>query len=434
MRTTSVFIQHPQRRFIRSAVALFVVAFTVRAILALSLQHFDVPIKGEMERVAATWAVTGQLANPYSTRTGRTAHVSPVYPILLGLIYRVFGIGVSGHRAQAIFACAVSAARSPMLLLLALILGLDFRTGMIAGCISVAYITAFNTELRGSWEAPLAGLFLIALTMMAARFHGAPELRFRTAVVFGLSAGVGVLLSPALAPPMAVFLVCTARFGRHRWGRYAAWCSVLFVAAFLVVLPWLIRNERALGSPVIRSNFGLELSLAYNDREYASALDPAITASHPLMNRAVSQHVAEIGEIAFNREREHEAIQWIRQHPEGALRLFGDHVFDFWFPPNDYVFARILLAVITVLSACGFVLLVLRNHLAAWLIGSIWASFPLIYYVTYWSSRYREPIEWTFLLCSAVTLDFVWREVRSFRPRRVEPFPPREFEASKLRS
>jgi hypothetical protein len=46
--------------------------------------------------------------------------------------------------------------------------------------------------------------------------------------------------------------------------------------------------------------------------------------------------------------------------------------------------------------------LVSNHHFAAWLTGLIWISFPLLYYVTFWSSRYRYPMDWTLVLCSAV--------------------------------
>jgi MFS family permease len=383
----------------------------------LLLPHFDTPITGEMEHVAISWATTGRLANPYSTPTGPTAHVSPLYPILLGSIYQVFGTGVSGHLVQAVFACAISALRCALLVPVAVLLGLGFRTGLIAGALGVVYIPAFNTELRGSWEASLASLFLITLVIIAAQFSRKPMFQMPTAVSWGAFAGIGVLLSPALAPPMAAFLAFTACSGLRQWKRYIAWLSILTATALLVVLPWVIRNERVLGAPVIRSNFGLELSLAYNDYEKASALDPEITDSHPLLNRNASRDVARMGEIAFNRQRERQALDWIRKHPASALKLFGRHILYFWFPPAANVLWRTLLAMMTVFSFAGFAVLVSGSRPAASLIGLIWISFPLIYYVTYWSSRYRYPMDWTLVLCVAVLLDAVWQRFSRMRPQ-----------------
>ena len=404
-----------QRRLVVAMLVLFVVAFAVRFALVLAFPNFDLPIRGEMERVAVSWATTGQLANPYATPTGPTAHVAPLYPIVLGSIYRLFGLGANGHLVQAAFSCTCSAMRSSFLLLLAVLLGLGFRTGWVAGLLSVGYIAAFSTELRGAWEAPLAGLFLMVFVVLAANFYRAPTFGLRGALAYGALAGTGVLLSPTLAPPMAAFVACTIPLGLRQWKRYAVWLATLAVVAVLVVLPWLIRNQRLLGKPVIRSNFGLELSLAYNDSGSASALDPSITASHPLQNPVVSQEVARKGELAFNRAREKQARAWIRQHPAAALRLFGKHFIYFWFPPSLHPAMRVALYGITISSLLGFILLLSQNRLAASVIGLIWLTFPLIYYVTYWSSRYRYPMEWTLLLCSAVLFQTGWRRIRQLK-------------------
>jgi hypothetical protein len=406
---------HGLRYTFKALIIVFVIAFAARFALVLLLPDFDVPIRGEMERVAVSWASTGQLANPYSTPTGPTAHVSPLYPIILGLIYKLFGTGTSGHLVQAAFACMISATRCVLLLLMAVLFGLEFRTGLIAAAFSVFYITAFNTELRGSWEAPLAGLFLMALTLLAMRFSNAPAFRLRTAVAYGVFCGLGVLLSPTLAPPIAAFLAATVPLGRRDWKRFAVWLSVLSATAFLVLVPWLIRNRRVMGSPVLRSNFGLELSLAYNEHERAGAIDSDITNLHPILNPTVSRHVAQVGEISFNRECERQAWSWIRKHPASAFRLFSEHVLYFWFPPATNVFLRVTLVIITVSSLLGLLQLRSRNPRAALLIGLLWLSFPLIYYVTYWSSRYRYPIEWTLLLCSVVLLDSLWQKLAPVR-------------------
>jgi hypothetical protein len=48
---------------------------------------------GETIAVAENLASEGAFANPYFTmaRTGPTAHLAPLYPSLLGLLYRIFG-------------------------------------------------------------------------------------------------------------------------------------------------------------------------------------------------------------------------------------------------------------------------------------------------------------------------------------------------------
>src|SRR6516225_7874862 len=45
----------------------------------------------EMERVAICWAEHGRLADAFIDGSGDTAYLGPVYPVLLGSIYRVVG-------------------------------------------------------------------------------------------------------------------------------------------------------------------------------------------------------------------------------------------------------------------------------------------------------------------------------------------------------
>ena len=42
----------------------------------------------------------------------------------------------------------------------------------------------------------------------------------------------------------------------------------------------------------------------------------------------------------------------------------------------------------------------------------IWVMYPLTYYVIQWSSRYRQPIEWTLILCASVALCEAYRWTR----------------------
>jgi hypothetical protein len=46
-----------------------------------------------------------------------------------------------------------------------------------------------------------------------------------------------------------------------------------------------------------------------------------------------------------------------------------------------------------------------QNPKTVILILAIWITFPVIYYIAAWSSRYRYPMEWSMLLCAAAFLD-----------------------------
>lgn len=398
---------------------VFVLAFAFRLGLAVAFPNFGVAAPGEMERIAQSFATTGQLANPYLTTTGPTAHVAPLYPILIGSIYSVFGSGDRGRFVQTIFSCVMAALRCALIIPLTILLGLGFRTGCLAAALSTLYISAFNTELRGWWEAPLCALAVMAAVALAKRFDNQPEFSIRTAAGYGLFAGAALSLSPPLLLMLATLLLLTAKPGLRAPRAYALWLGGIIVTAALVLLPWTIRNARVLGSPIVfRSNFGLELSLAYNDSQQASAMDPGIVSTHPLHNVAVSEEVARLGEVSFNRNRQRQATEWIEAHPLAAARLMVRHAFYFWFPPAENIIVRLIFAGLTLFALAGLVTMYRLNARSATLIALVWITFPLIYYITYWSSRYRYPMEWTLVLCSAVLIEQLWQRLRGKSPAR----------------
>ena len=67
-----------------------------------------------------------------------------------------------------------------------------------------------------------------------------------------------------------------------------------------------------------------------------------------------------------------------------------------------------ILTLLTLFGLAGLLVMYKMNSRSGVLIGLIWITFPLIYYVTFWSSRYRYPMEWTLVLCSAVFVEQLW--------------------------
>ena len=57
------------------------------------------PTNSEMFFVARAFAETGRLADAYGPGSGLTAHVTPIMPILAGLVYRLTGVGTPAGEA-----------------------------------------------------------------------------------------------------------------------------------------------------------------------------------------------------------------------------------------------------------------------------------------------------------------------------------------------
>jgi hypothetical protein len=73
---------------------IFVLAFAVRIALLYTTRSYLEEEHSEVTNVASSLASGRGFASAY-WNTGPTAHTSPLYPLLLSLVYRSFGTGVN---------------------------------------------------------------------------------------------------------------------------------------------------------------------------------------------------------------------------------------------------------------------------------------------------------------------------------------------------
>lgn len=406
----------------RLAVIAFGLTVLLRFGIALATGQLHDLDRTEMERVALSVAATGEYANPYSLPTGPTAHVAPLYPLFLAAIFKCFGTGIAGEAVKQLLACGATGLRSALLVWLAARSGLPRRAVWIIGGLSVVYIGALQTETKGDWEAPYAAVALLLLAAQAWRLAYDHAIGVRTAAAVGAFWGISLLLAPAFAPVLGAWALLAAfRYSpRIYWSRL----PVLAAALALVLAPWTLRNWRQLGSPVWgRSNFGLEFAVSNAaGAHWSNPLNRVvINASHPLRNTAAALEVRQQGEIAYNRGRLARSLQWVRENPKAFLVLTAQRFRHFWLPSQWWPLAAVQ-GVFVLLAAAGLYLLEREHRVLAWLIGSIWFAYPLVYYIIQWSSRYRTPMEWSLLLCAGVACDEVLRRLTARReiPEPVE--------------
>lgn len=390
----------------------FFTALALRLALLFAAPDFNVIPPMEMERVAQSFAATGELANPYAIPTGPTAHVLPIYPMLLGTIYRVWGTGKAGRVAQGVFSCSLAALRCALLYPLVLYLGLGHRTALLSTALSTLYVPAFATEIRGGWEAPLAALFLMGLAFLIIRLIRTRELTWATAIGYGCYLGISALLSSALLETALGFIAAGAWFFRRQALRYLGWSAILFFAIVLLLTPWALRNRRQLGETVwLRSNLGFELWQAYRDGAGVGALDNDPRVG-PALNPESALLLRNMGEVRYHEVLKQQAFNWIRSHPGESARLFIGHLLYFWFPPGRSILYALPRAMLTVVAVCGMGFLVSKRLPGSFVLLGIWLFFPLVYYVVYWSSRYRYPMEWTLVVAAAAALSALWSRYR----------------------
>jgi hypothetical protein len=383
---------------------VFLAAFAFRFSLAFQTGLVHDLQRREMERIAISLVHTGVYGNPYATETGPSAHSSPGYPLLLAGLIRLFGSGFQEEVAQSAFSCLLIAFRCALLTWFALRIGLGMRVAVVLAVLSTFWIGAIETELKGQWDAPATALLLLALFI----FHYLRPLRIATipmAILYGIGWGCALLFNSSTLFAMGALLVVEAYVHLQTrtlpLSRIVRNFALALVVAFLTLVPWAIRNNRAFGKPIFaRTNFGLEMWLTYH--EGASVSSVYNVRVHPYYIEEESAQIARLGEVEYNRRKLNLAMDWVRSHSGQAAHLILLHILYFWFPLNHGVLFSGIQAGLTLGCVAGLLLLRRIEPLLFRYLLAIMIAFPLVYYLDQWSSRYRYPIEWAILLCVAV--------------------------------
>lgn len=382
----------------RAFLILFVTAFAVRsAMLPFLPPKAVVPhTDWEVESIAVSLATTGTFADPFMLPTGPTAHVPPVYPALLGLIYRVFGLTMTAGYVAWVLRIAASAAVLALLPWVGRRLGVGAPAG-VAGGLAGALVPQWSHQAE-----PLAALTMAILLVVASRRWAEGRGAAWNSALQGIAWGAGFHVTPSLLPVFVGSLLFELAWLRDRRSRLRA--AVMVLGAALACVPWGWRNYATFGEFFfVRSNLGLELRMGNHD---GAAADVDMTdrlerrrQRHPRSNPDEARLVQQMGEVAYMRQAGREALDWIRAHPAAYLRLTALRAFHFWFGGPSMGWLAVGAALLTSIAALGAWRTVPRlgtPQRAALLIPL--ATYPLVYYGLVYMPRYGEPVNWILFL------------------------------------
>jgi hypothetical protein len=401
----------PRRAFL----VLFLLAFGAGLANLPFVRHAAIAphVNRETEAIAAALATRGAFADPYALPTGPTAHMPPVTPALLALIYRLFGFRMTAGYAYWLLRVGATATMVAMLPWLGRRLGVGAEPGVVAGVVGAL-------ALRWPYQIEyFAGIAMALLVVWHLRgwTRGAP--RTAGALALGLAWGAAFHLLPSLLP---VMLGCLA-YGLWWGGRRSTWraSAAVLLGAAIACVPWGWRNYRTFGEVFfIRSNFGLELRLANRDGAVAD-VEAMVRAAgdripHPRLNLEQARLMQRIGEMEYMRRARREAIAWIRAHPGRFLVLTAQRTLYFWFGSESDWWMAAGATALTILAALGLrrARRVLDPPRQAALIVPL-VTFPLVYYVVVYMPRYSAPLTWLLLLLAGIEL-WHWAGGRLPRP------------------
>jgi len=411
------------RKLATSLLLIVVVALATRSAFAwyeerqISAQALSlVPFQTETGHIAYSIASGKGFSSPFQRDSGPTAWLAPVYLYLLAGIFKLFGIYTLRSFFAALFLNILWSAVAcvPIFYAGKRISGLGVASA--AAWLWAFFPNAIIIPFEWIWDTSLS-VFLVA-TLLWATLKIAESRRLRDWCLYGFLWGIALLTNPAIATLCPVLLAWAAYRNRDS---ASAWFVRPALAAGITVLccvPWTIRNYVQFHQFIpLRSNFAFELYIGNNENydEQHRFRPGAITQDREILR------YLHMGETAFMEEEKRKAIAFIEGHPRIEMWLIMQRFVDFWtgtatplaaFRQADSLWLRLILLcndAAPLGAVLGIAVLLATKNSYAWPVAGIPLLFPLLYYVTHTSLRYRHPIDPLVVLLAAIGMHGIWQ-------------------------
>ncbi|MFZ3216947.1 MAG: glycosyltransferase family 39 protein [Candidatus Acidiferrales bacterium] len=371
-----------------------------------------IPFLFESGNIAHSIATGHGFSSPFRVDTGPTAWMTPVYPLLLAGMLRLFG-------AYTFHAWAASVLMNVSFCTLACIP--IFYAGKRIGGIGLAagaawlwaiFPNAILLPVESMWDASISAL--LAATVLWATLALSESQRLRDWCAYGLLWGLVLMVNPTLAsvlPFLAAWLFYRARKQQRPWLAKSAAALALLI---LCCVPWTVRNYAVFHQFVpLRSVLGLQLWLGNNDHTE----DIFRGTLHPIYNSDEREKYVAMGELAYMREKRQEAIRYMLSHPAREAHLIYYRAVSIWaggtpYPLADFIatpslWFRWVLGFNLVAAAgalCGIIILFRARSAVAVPLAAFPLVYPWAYYLTLSLPRYRLPIDPVVLLLLAISV------------------------------
>lgn len=358
------------------------------------------PTSHEEWNIAWSLAHGNGFSSPLAGTHGPSAWVAPGYPWLIAAALRLTHNDTYAATVLCLsFNCLVSALTCWPIYGIARKFS-DRGTALASCWLWVFLPTAVIYPLEWLWDPASAAFFLAAIAYFTLELIESSSIFLWAG--YGAVWGIALLMNPAVGIllPFLFFWLIERRAHNHQpWLHYAG--TAVFVCA-LSLAPWTARNYLKFGKIVpVKDNFGLELWLG-NNPDVKTNWTPD---HHPGSDRYEWQQLLQLGEVKYMQGKQRQADAFIEAHPIIFLRIVFSRVVDTWTGREDARFDRWLFAlhartacvwftsVMSVLSLAGAFLL-WRSF--GWDAAPVWlgaALFPVTYYVSHVTLRYRHPVD-----------------------------------------
>jgi 4-amino-4-deoxy-L-arabinose transferase-like glycosyltransferase len=349
----------------------------------------------EMGRVGRSIALGHGFSSPYEGNTGPSAWEPPLYPYLIGGVFKIFGVYTYASAWVLLSINSLFAALTTLPVYWIAHRSFGPRVALWSARTWALNPYVWYWSIHWIWDTTFTPLVLALVFLVALEMEQWPG--WRGWALFGALWGVGALANPTMLSFLP-FCGLWVWWRRYRRGlRSLAGVVLSSLVFFLVLSPWLVRNYEAFGRLVfIRDDFGLQLRLGNN--KLADGI--SIVALQPNLNKLELERFQRLGEIAYEADCRRLAVDWIRAHPGRFAVISLKRFFYYWngLPrPTDSMvpwdFRSSLFLASSVMAVWGLIRALRQKRPAAWLFAALVATYPTIYYFVFPHARYRHPIE-----------------------------------------
>jgi len=349
----------------------------------------------EMGRVGRSIASGQGFSNPYGDWTGLTAWEPPVYPYLIGGVFKLFGTYSDSSACVLLVINSLFTALTCIPIFLIAQKSFGAKVAVWSAWIWALLPYAMYWSIHWVWDTTLAPLLLSLIFLVCLQMEDWPG--WKGWATYGALWGVVALSNPS----MLAFLPFSGLwvwYRRHKRGLRSLGGVVLASVIFSACLtPWLVRNYRTFGQFVfIRDDFGVQLRLG--NGPYADGILMAYL--QPNLNALEFEKFRHFGELAYAKDCKRQAFDWVRDHPgRFAVISFKRFVYYWAGVPKAtsrlglFDFRNSLFLASSVLAIWGLGWAVRKKRRGAWLFLWLALSYPTIYYFVFPHARYRHPIE-----------------------------------------
>jgi len=401
-------------------------AFLYRVALLLYARTFDFPdglrpmpstfgFGFETGSIAGSIATGHGFSSPFGVASGPTAWIAPVYPYLCATVFKFLGVFTVRSAIAILTMNSLFSALTCITIYLVAERTVGSRVGFWAGWTWAVVPFFMRWPITWVWDMSLSALLVSLLFLCTLEVRQTTS--WKKWLGLGLLWGLTALTNPALLTFLPLSAIWLAYQIRDKWRQFIPLMAIAALACLVVVAPWLVRNRLVLGEYVfIRGNFGFEFA----DGNYHYSNGMGWFGKHPTGNRRILAEYLRSGERAFVAEHTRQGIEFVRHYPGEFAQLCLRRFAAFWdgtalnYTSTIDEWRPWMFFPLSLLTLWGLILAIGQKVPGSVLAAGLLLLYPVPYYLTFPSVRYRHAIEPEMLILSVY---FLYEAVMHFKAR-----------------